>query len=327
MLNWNRSTMPAVILIAGLSIGASAQVNTVSLPFSPHQAYEVNGLDGVKPHSHGRLTFLANGIQFVSSKGSATVPIAAIRGYSLSDDSREVIPGLGGFILDSAVFSPLFINPLIDAGELASGAGVGMLRKGVSALEFDYVDSNHGLHSAVFLLPRKSGDPVRKAMALLMVPVAAASVSHPIFPKSAIVVSNSIGLKGTGSIRVADLEAGSGGTPPYLEGVIYEQLISQLTSSRYFIHVLRAGEDVPAGSGKLLTLQMSLDGFNAGKPRLHLVTPFGKGKIAAEVRLSDESDTLLRDDFVNIGVGDDVSNVDACRLLSARVAKDVTKTN
>ena len=287
----------------------------------------VNGLDGVKPHSHGRLTFSANEIQFASSKASARVPIAAIRSYSLSDDTREVFPGLAGSLMDDPALG--LINPLAEATVLGAGIGAGMLRRSVSALEFDYVDSHHGLHKAVFLLPRSSGDRARHAMALLNLPMeAAASVPHPSFPKSAVLLRNFIGPKGSGSIRVADPAAGSSGTPPYLEGVIYEQLFSQLTSSRYFLHVLRAGEDVPAGSGKLLTPQIGLDGFTAGKPRLRLVTlGFGQAKIAAEVRLSDDSHLLLRDDIVNTRAGDDESSVDACQWLSARIAREVTKKN
>lgn len=100
-----------------------------------------------------------------------------------------------------------------------------------------------------------------------------------------------------------------------------------MSSSGYFTHVLRAGEDVPSGgTGELFTLQVSIRAFAEGKPRLRLMTMgFGKARITAGVRVSDSSNTLLRDNIVNANVGDDQSSLDACRLLARRVAGLVAK--
>jgi hypothetical protein len=90
--------------------------------------------------------------------------------------------------------------------------------------------------------------------------------------------------------------------------------------------VLRVGEDVPGGAGELLTLEMSITAFAEGKPRLRLVTMgFGKARITAEVRVSNSSNTLLRDNIVNASVGDDQNSLNASRLLAARVARLTTK--
>jgi hypothetical protein len=221
-----KSLVP-VILMAGVSIAASAQPTTVSLPVSVDRACEVIGFDGVKLHSRGTLTFSTNAIQFAGARTSVAVPIAAIAHYSLNADSREVVPGAAGWLLQTA---PLFgfINPLVEAGSVASGLGVGMLRNSVSALEFDYVDSSHGLHKAVFLLPRNTGDSAGHALASLNIPVkAVASAPQPIFSKNANLLSGSrVRLrKSIGSIRVADPAAGESGMPPFLEALVYEQLI------------------------------------------------------------------------------------------------------
>jgi hypothetical protein len=285
------------------------------------------GFDGVKPHSRGTLTFSANTVQFAAAKGSAAVLVAAIPRYSLNHDCRETVPGAAGWLLQTAPLLGL-INPLVEGATTASGVGMGMFRTGVSALEFDYVDSSRGLHKAVFLLPRNAGDSAQRALASLSVPIEAVALApHPTFSKTANLLSGRITLgKGVGSIRVADLPAGEGGMPPFLEALIYEQLISRLNSSGYFRHVLRAGEDVPSGgTGELFTLQMSISAFAEGKPRLRLATiGFGKTRITAELRVSNSSNTLLRDNIVNASIGDDQSSSDACRLLVMRVAKLVT---
>jgi hypothetical protein len=316
----------SVILTTGLSITASAQSTTASLPVRVDRAYEVVGFDGLKPHSRGTLTFSTNAIQFAGAKASAAVPIASIPRYSLNDDSKEVVPGAAGWLLQSA---PLFINPLVEAGSIASGLGLGMLRTRVSALEFDYVDSSHGSHKALFLVPRNTADSARLALSSLNVPMeTVAPVPHPTFSKDANLLGNRVGLgKGVGSIRVADPAASDGGMPPFLEALLYEQLISQLKSSGYFSQVLRAGEDVPIGSAaELYTLQIKITAFGEGKPRLRLATlGFGKARITAEVQVSDSSNTLLRHNIVNATVSGDQNTFDASWLLAARVAKLVTK--
>jgi hypothetical protein len=212
---------------------------------------------------------------------------------------------------------------------IASGIGLGMVRTGVAALEFDYLDSSNGVHRAVFLLPRTADDSARQAMASLHVSVEAAAQSpHPTFPKNANrLTSRAILSKGAESVRVDDVAAGESGMPSFFEAVIYEQLISRLNSSGYFRDVLRVGEDAPSdAAGKLLNLQTGITGFTEGRPRLRFATlGFGKGKITAEVRLSDGSNTLLRDNIVNVTAVDGQSTLDACRLLAIDVVKLITK--
>lgn len=314
-----------VILTAAL---AAAQGIGVSLPMRLDGAYEVIGFDAVKPHSRGTLTLSTNAIQFASAKASATVPIAAIPRYSLNEDSREVVPGAAGWLLQTASIAG-FINPLAEMGAIGSGLGMGTLRTGVSALEIDYMDAGHALHKAVFLVPRNIGDSASHALASLNIPAEAVTpLPHPTFSKNANLLSSRVTLgKGVGSIRVLDLPAGEGGMPSFLEALTYEQLISRLNASGYFRHVLRAGEDIPTGgTGELFTLQTSITAFAEGKPRLRLATiGFGKVRITAEVRVSDSSSTLLKDNIVNSNVGDDQSGFDACQLLAMRVARLITK--
>jgi hypothetical protein len=206
-----------LILTAGL---AAAEGIGVSLPMRLDGAYEVIGFDGVKPHSRGTLTLSTNAIQFVSPKASATVPIAAIPRYSLTKDSREIVPGAAGWLLQTASIAG-FINPLAEMGTIGSGLGMGMLRTGVSALEIDYVDTGHALHKAVFLVPRNTGDSAGRALASLNVPTeAVAPLPHPAFSKNADLSGSRGALgKGSGSIRVVDLPAGEGGMPPFLEAL------------------------------------------------------------------------------------------------------------
>lgn len=91
--------------------------------------------------------------------------------------------GAAGLLLQSA---PLFFNPLFEAGAISSGVGIGMLRGDFAALSVDYVNSNHGLHKAVFLLPRDAGNSARDALAALRIPVKSVPPqTHPTFPKSA----------------------------------------------------------------------------------------------------------------------------------------------
>jgi hypothetical protein len=80
----------------------------------------------------------------------------------------------------------------------------------------------------VFLLPRNTGDSAGHALASLNIPVkAVASAPQPIFSKNANLLSGSrVRLrKSIGSIRVADPAAGESGMPPFLEALVYEQLI------------------------------------------------------------------------------------------------------
>jgi hypothetical protein len=320
--------LAGVILTAAMAATAAAQGTGISLPVRLDGAYEVAGFDGVKPHSRGTLTLSTSAIQFASARASATVPITAIPHYSVSENSREVVPGTAGWLLQTASIVGL-INPLLEAGAIGSGLGVGMLRTNASALQIDYMDSGHGLHKAVFLLPRNGGDAADRALVSLNVPAeAVAPLSHPTFSKNANLLSSRITLgKGGGTIRVADLAGNEGGMPPFLKALIYEQLVSQLNASGYFKHVLRAGEDIPPGAaGELFTLETSVTAFGEGKPRLRLATiGFGKARITAEVRISDSSSNVLKDNVVNAKAGDDQSSLDACRLLARRVTGLITK--
>jgi hypothetical protein len=92
--------------------------------------------------------------------------------------------------------------------------------------------------------------------------------------------------------------------------------------------VLRSGEDVPGGAGDLFTLQVGVTAFTEGKPRLRLATiGFVEAKIIAEARVFDGSNTLPRDNVLNIGASDSESSFDAGRLLAGRVARFVIKTS
>jgi hypothetical protein len=90
--------------------------------------------------------------------------------------------------------------------------------------------------------------------------------------------------------------------------------------------VLRSGEEVPGGAGDLFTLHVGVTAFTEGKPRPRLATiGLGKAKMTAEARVFDGSNTLLRDDVLNISASDSESSFDAGRLWAGRVARLVIK--
>jgi hypothetical protein len=236
--------------------------------------------------------------------------------FNLDYDSRPLMRGTAGAL----------------AGLAPYGAGIAqsMVRFGVDILTLSYRDQVHGLHEAVFMLPKGKGEALMLQLRSMNVrEEEIPSVIEQSFPSNADLTkgaSKYVG-KGTASVRVTEIDTNRAALPPSFRAVLYEELIARLQGSRYFVQVLRAGEDRPGAPG-CLQLRIVAESFKRGKPRAREITVVGgRARLCAEVQLRSASDTVMRDNLVNAAALGRNEELDMSTFLAYRTVKLVTRTH
>ncbi|MDQ2776868.1 MAG: hypothetical protein M3Y57_18400 [Acidobacteriota bacterium] len=142
--------LAAAVVLSGFAIQAVAFPPT---PVHIANAYHFIGFGNVKPHRRGALDISEDGITFSSPHGSDRLQTPAILRFNLDYDSRALLPCVAARIADFAPF-----------GE---GIAIDMIRTGIDVVSLDYRDPAHGLHQAVFFLPKNESQPLISALSSL----------------------------------------------------------------------------------------------------------------------------------------------------------------
>jgi hypothetical protein len=143
-------TFWALLLCFG--IGASAQSNAPPLNANPPfsiRATHLLGLPNTKNNCKGILSIQSNGLRFQQSgKSVAQVDIASVRDVVLGEESQQV----GGV--------PMKIGKV--AAPFGGGRVVSLFaHKRYDTLTLEYVDSNGGVHGAIFQVTKGQGELVK----------------------------------------------------------------------------------------------------------------------------------------------------------------------
>lgn len=300
-------------VIAGRAVPAAGSRQNVAAKVV--DAHHLIGLGKVKRHCRGTLDLSAGGITFHSPKGSAHLSTQAIRWFALQPASRALVPGARGTLLKALPFE--------------AGTAFNMIRTDVDVLTIAYRGPEHGLHEAVFFLPKGQGKPLIPVFRSMHVPKEGPPLSSSqTFVKDRDLTDRHFGKVRKGAtVVVNEVRAGQADMPPSCRAIIYEEMVARLASSRRFQQILRAGESAPSASVDLLKVHVSGIGFKKGKPRLREVAGFpGDARITAEVKILDRSNHVLRANLLNSFALGHADQFDACRFLGMRIAKLTIKT-
>jgi hypothetical protein len=99
----------------------------------------VIGLENIKPGTTGTLTSLPTGLEFTTEKKKADITTSSIQDVFTGQDSRQDVGGMGGTLVKAAI-------------PYGGGRVVSLFTHQVDVLTVEYLDTNGGLHGAIFVL-------------------------------------------------------------------------------------------------------------------------------------------------------------------------------
>lgn len=278
-------------------------------------AYHLIGFGNVKPHCRGTLDISGGGFAFSSPDASGYLPTSVIVRFNVDQDSRALLPGVAGRI---ALLAPF-----------GSGFAVGMIRTGVDVLTLGYRDQMHGLHEAVFLLPKNEAQSLTSVLQSRHIEQEnTPSQPNQSFAKDSDLTGHQVQKlsKGSVAIQLGELQVEQAGLPPCFRAALYEELIARLESARYFQKVLRAGEAFQGAPSHLITLHVTVRAFTRGNPRAREITgAVGRSRMTAEVQIMDTSNTVLRDSLLNSVAVGNMEDFDTCKYLAIRTVKLIAR--
>jgi len=148
-------TLSLLVLLICCSLTAPAQntsqSGTASEPFSI-RATHLLGFEGAKSNCNGTLSIQGNALQFQQGGKHATqIKIAAVRDVFLGGESKQV----GGL--------PMTLGKA--AAPYGGGRVVSLFaHKKYDTLSLEYVDSDGGLHGAIFQLNKGQGEVLKNEL-------------------------------------------------------------------------------------------------------------------------------------------------------------------
>ncbi|HYZ87028.1 MAG TPA: hypothetical protein VE621_21615 [Bryobacteraceae bacterium] len=115
-------------------------------------ATHILGFEGIANNANGSLSLQGDALRFQKRDGSpAQIPIDSIRNLALGEDDKQV----GGV--------PLALTRA--ATPFGGGRVIGLFsHKKYDTVTLEYLDSNGGLHSAIFLLNKGQGQVLRSEL-------------------------------------------------------------------------------------------------------------------------------------------------------------------
>lgn len=100
----------------------------------------VIGLENIKPGAMGTLTLFPNGLEFMTGNKKDGITTSSIQDVFTGRESRQDVNGMGGTLVEAAI-------------PYGGGRFVSLFSHKVDVLAVEYLDSNSGLHGAIFVLP------------------------------------------------------------------------------------------------------------------------------------------------------------------------------
>src|SRR5580704_9080249 len=279
-------------------------------------------LEDIKRDTSGIMFIEGNEIHFDAGKPRATIPISSIDDIFIGTELTQAGGKMGEVAKGAAMAAPY-----------DSGAALTLLlQEKVDVLTITFRDAHHGLHAAIFALPKHRAAPFRDQL-----------VAHGAKPAS------ELGTQGTKSAM--NYPATPHANPPTpipsakfrnlpiviqplgwdvtvpaeFRYAVYEALVDRVENSGVFSNVYRSGDHRAEAVKDLVTLYTDVDKFKQGnQTERELVTVMGATKITVTVtltrhegavQLSYKVDGTVRFFGENLGVTLDLARRIA-RLLS-----------
>lgn len=270
------------------------------------------GLQDVKHNAKGTLTVQNESLHFNRGKGKteAKIPIAAIDNVFTGEEVTQA----GG--------TPATL------GKLAAPYGGGrvlslLLRSKVDVLTISYRDENHGLHGAIFALPKGRAVVLQQSLRTAGAHVEAlgAGQAKPIHAAAASTEAKRARLPAT-PIQIERVEVGDVPLPAEFRLAIYEYLVENVTKSGRFPKVYRSGDREAKKVPNLITAHTQVEKYQAGsETKRELITVGGFTKVDVDETVSSKDGRPLVQKKLEGRVRFYGDNLHVTNDLAARIAK------
>ena len=277
-------------------------------------AYHLCGFGQTKPNSRGLLSISRNRLIFDSSKRSEIILPASITAFDIDSESRAS--------LASKTMRPIQASPYLSS--LVADVAP---RLADDVVTLDYRDERGGLHEAVVLVPKNIGHGFASYLSNMQVPeivpsASPAPIEEPAGNSKAKSKKPCEDCAHYTGIRLGRVEIAAEGIPASVRALLYEDLVSQLQSSGYFVEVLRSGEQPSNSAGSLAQIQISVQSFTRGKSLARQVAPIGgRTQLLAGVQITSPSGRVVFGRTLTAALSGHGDDLEVCELMSKKIVK------
>lgn len=311
-----RFARPSGLFACGLmaaSCMAAAMVDTAPAAAPIGEAAHLLGLPDVPRNLKGTLTIKPEGVEFQAEKANAKIETPLIKSFYLEHDSKALIGGTAGKLI---LFAPF-----------GSGRAISMIRPSIDVMTVVFADQSGGLHATVLFLPSGKGEEAATQMKAAGIAEGTTIATPPApgapVPKEQGKLDGAVLERLKRSTIVAEpvtfLEKG---IPASYRAVIYEGTVERLRKSNRFQRVVRTGDTTVANDSDLLKMEIFVQDFKVGNPRMRSLTFFaGATDIKARLRIVQADGTAVMDRLIEGEVSHFGENIEASDSLSKAVEK------
>lgn len=270
------------------------------------------GLPDIKHNAKGTLTVQNGSLHFSRGKGKtdSTIPVNSIDNVFTGEEVTQA----GGV--------PATI------GKMAVPYGGGrvlslLLRSKVDVLTIAYRDGNHGLHGAIFALPKGQAAVLLQSLTAAGAHVEAlgAGEAKPLQSAAATTGAKRTKLAAT-PIQIERVEVGDIALPAEFRLAIYEYLVENVTKSGTFPKVYRSGDREAEGVANLVTARTQVEKYQAGsETKRELTTVGGFTKVDVAETVSSKDGQVMVQKKLEGRVRFYGDNLHVTNDLAARIAK------
>jgi hypothetical protein len=281
----------------------------------------VIGMPNVKHDATGLLLIEANSLHFDVGRSRGVLPIASIEDIFIGTETTQAGGKLGEVAKGAALAAPY-----------DSGAALTLLLiQKVDVLTITYRDSDHGLHAAIFALPKNRAAQFRTDLiakgahfntgaSVTRIPEKAPKPASQ--PTTAAAPSSSA----ASAILIEPVSSGDVNIPAEFRMAIYEHLIEKIQSSGIYARVFRSGDHRADNISGLVTLSTEVEKFKEGnQTERELITVLGATTVTLDARLSTRDGSILVDKKVEGRVrffGENLSVIhDVARRITSLLQK------
>ena len=310
----------AVTYLAVLLVGcafASAQSTVPNhAPSSEARVTHILGFEDAPKNSTGRLSVEGDDLQFQKG-GDAPVriKISSIRDLSAGVMDKQV----GG--------APMKIGKA--ALPYGGGRAISLItHKKYETLSFNYLDSNGGLHGAIFMMIK--GQTLTEALATKGVPfapeakgpvtsVGIVQIGAATKPSDANDTSRS-----QWSVEVNEVDPGEVSIEPAFRAAIYENLLHEVAKAKTFQQVFRSGDRDTDSVARLLILKIRVEKYTPGSETRRAVTTIsGATRVTVRSQLCTRQGQIVWERVVGANVRFIGGNLRVTNNLARNVAREM----
>jgi hypothetical protein len=248
------------------------------------------GMPNVKHDATGLLLIEANSLHFDAGRSRGVLPIASIEDIFIGTETTQAGGKLGEVAKGAALAAPY-----------DSGAALTLLLiQKVDVLTITYRDSDHGLHAAIFALPKNRAAQFRTDLiakgAHFNTGASATRIPEKTPKPASPTATATPNSSAASAIIIEPVSSGDVNIPAEFRMAIYEYLIEKIQSSGIYARVYRSGDRRADNISGLVILSTEVEKFKEGnQTERELITVLGATTVTLDARLSTRDGATLVD--------------------------------